>query len=252
MSLAAAASLGWPFALVLGRVSGVVLTAPFLGAEVIPVRARVALTVAISFALTLALPYAAAPSAPIVALASELLLGAAAGLVVRIAVGALELAGELTGLQMGLGFGHTLDPLLESQGSVVSQAFSLAAGALFFATNGHLQVVRALADSLKAVPAGTVTFDPSWATTLVDAAATMFVTGLRIAAPLAFVLLTSQLAFAMLGRIMPQLNAWGLGFLITIGLGLTGLAVFAPSLTAEVRDLLGAAIGDAAHLAAGQ
>lgn len=248
MSFAAAASLGWPFALVLGRVSGVVLTTPFIGAEIIPVRVRVALTVAVSFALTLALPYAATSEAPVVALIGEVLLGAAAGLVIRVAVGALELAGEVVGLQMGLGFGHMVDPLLEAQGSTVSQVFGLVTGGLFFAIDGHLQVVRALAGSLRAVPAGTVTFEPGWVTALVDHTADMFVTGLRIAAPLAAALLASQLAFALLGRIMPQLNAWGLGFVITIGLGLVGLGLFAPSLAAEMRDLLGAAVGDAGRL----
>ena len=249
MSLVAAAPLVWPFVLVLARVSGVVLTMPFLGAELVPVRARVALTVAVSFALTLAVPGARASSMPIVVLVGELALGAASGLVVRIAVGALELAGEVVGLQMGLGFGHTVDPLLEAQGSVVSQVFGLVAGTLFFAMNGHLQVMRALADSLRAVPPGSVVFDPGWVTTLVDAAAAMFLTGVRIAAPLAAALLAGQLAFALLGRVMPQLNAWGLGFSITIGLGLFGLVLFAPSLTAEVRDLLSVAVADGMRIA---
>ena len=246
MNLGAAAGLIWPFALVLTRVSGLVVTVPFIGANVVPIRARLALTLALSFALTLATPYVAAPSAPIIALVGELLLGAVAGLVVRVGVGALDLAGEILGLQAGFGFARIADPMLDSPSSIVGETFGLLAGAVFFVIDGHQQVIRALAVSFRNIPAGTVQFEPGWVGLLMDRAATMFGVGLRIAAPVGGTLLATQLGFALLGRVAPQLNLWGLGFVLTIGITLVSLAIFAPTLAVEIPALLDSAIRDGA------
>jgi flagellar biosynthetic protein FliR len=250
MPLDAAANLTWPFGLVLARVTGIMLTMPFFSSEMVPVRARVALTLVLSIALTLATQGVAAPVAPVVALVGELMLGAAAGLVVRIGLAGLELAGELVGLQAGFGFSRTVDPMLESQTNIVGEAFSLVAGAFFFAIDGHRQVIHALADSLKAAPPGTIAFDPGWLPTLVDRMNVMWGVGLRIGAPVLVALVATQLAFALMSRVAPQLNLWGLGFVLTIGIGLGALALYAPALSGEIRELLSGALGDGARLLA--
>lgn len=246
MSVDAATNLAWPFALVLCRVTGMVVTLPFISAKLLPVRARVALMLAVSFALTLSNPVAVAPHAVISALLGELLLGVAAGLVVRIGVAAIEMAGELIGSQAGFGFSRMADPLLDNQASVVGDTFGLVAGAFFFVTNGHHQVIRTLVSSMRSVPLGTVNLEAGWLEPLSDRISVMFKVGLHLAAPIVAALLASQLALGLLSRVMPQLNLWSLGFVITGGVAFLVLAVFAPAASVAMVEILDRAIGDVA------
>ncbi len=230
------------FALVLTRVSGLMVTVPFLSIEIAPVRTRAALALVLAGLLTFGAPSAAAEvrsvGALAVAMLGELLLGALTGLVVRIALAAAELAGEVVGMQMGFGFARTVNPLMEEQSGALTRLISVTAGLLFFLTGAHRLVVGALAQSLHAVPAGSVSPEPGWSEMLVDQGGAMFVAGLRIALPLVVTVMASHMVFGLLTRVAPQLNLWAVGFLVSISVGLLGLTVFAPALVVEVRTTL--------------
>jgi flagellar biosynthetic protein FliR len=179
------------------------------------------------------------------AMAGELALGGLAGMVVRVALAAAEIAGEIAGMQMGFGFARTVNPLTAQQTGALTRLVSVAAGILFFAIGAHRQVIQAVADSLRAVPAGAAVNDQAWSELLVDSVSGMFVAGLRIALPLVVTVMASHLTFGLLSRVAPQLNLWSVGFLVSISVGLVGLTVFAPALVAEIRATLSHGIATA-------
>jgi flagellar biosynthetic protein FliR len=101
----------WPFLRSLALFSSL----PVLGQRVVPMRVRIALAFFITVAAqaTLpAMPTVALDSMPAFLLAvQQVLIGLALGFAVRIVFAAVEMAGELIGLQMGLNFASfTLQP----------------------------------------------------------------------------------------------------------------------------------------------
>ena len=78
------------------------------------------------------------------AVAQQVAIGLAIGFTVRLVFAAVELAGEIIGLQMGLNFASFFDPTSNAQVSAVARFFGNLAMLLFVVINGHLMVLLAV------------------------------------------------------------------------------------------------------------
>ena len=110
----------WPFL----RILAVFSVAPVLSNKATPVRTRIALAFVIAISVQPALPPGAfvslvGPQA-IGAVMQQLLVGLSIGFAVRLVFAAVELAGELSGLQMGMNFAAFFDPVAGGQGTLVA------------------------------------------------------------------------------------------------------------------------------------
>lgn len=221
---------GYPQALVLlaVRVTGLLLVAPMYSAKTIPVAVRTAvlllLTVLLapvawqgagSAAATLQLSPAAA--------ATELLVGLALGLGAALLVGAVELAGDLVTTTTGLSGAALIDPLNGTTSSVLTQFAQLFAVTVLLALDGHLVMLDALAASLRELPVGATVDLRAGLAALVANGATLFVLGLRFAAPVIAATLLGNVALAVLTRAAPQLNVFSIAFPVQIAIGLAAL-----------------------------
>ena len=218
----------WPFLRSLALLS----VLPVLGTRVVPARVRIALAALIALAAQASLP-----AMPVVALDTglafmlvlqQLLIGISLGFAVRLVFAAIELAGEIVGLQMGLNFAGFFDPLTASQTTATSRFFGAIVGWLFIVINGHLLVIAALVGSFNAFPVGPEPFaflktiEPwRWG-------AEIFATGLWVALPLVAMLLFVNLVLGMISRVAAQINIFAVGFPITLGVGLIGLLLTLP------------------------
>ena len=234
MTLVLTESVITTFVLVLTRVSGLMLALPPLGAEVAPLRVRIAVALALAALLTPVAPLAPGDIEIVAAVPLELLAGAGMGLAVRLALAAVELAGEVVGMQAGFGFSRAVDPLQHESSGLVSRVLTLVGGLLLFATGAHLAIFEALGRSLTTLPPGAWGWRRGAAEILLDRAGLIFAEGLRIALPLVLLVFATQLSFGFMTRVAPQLNLWGLGFLVTIGVGVGALWTFAPHLVREM------------------
>ncbi len=240
-------ALALGFVLVLGRTTGLFLALPLLSGELVPIGLRALVACALAAAL---LP-GAGPAPQVgpgigslaLAVGGELALGVVMGLTARLLLAAVEIAGDLAGMTMGLGFGQIIDPTSGEPDIVVRRLFGLAGGWIFFAVGGLTVMLRQLGSSFASMPPGSVVARAAWAEWVVDGVSGMMVTGVRLALPLVAVGLATQLVFGMLGRVAPQLNLWGVGFLISVGLGLVALLLFAPLLVDELRALFDEGLG---------
>ncbi len=152
------APIFWPFIRVLALFSSL----PVLGQRTVPVRVRVGLAFLIVVAAQASLP-----EMPVVALDSPLavsliaqnvLIGLTLGFAVRVVFAAVEFAGELIGLQMGLNYAGFFDPTSGGQGTATSRFFGTTVGFLFIVINAHLLVVAAVVQSFHAFPVGSEPF----------------------------------------------------------------------------------------------
>lgn len=218
----------WPFL----RVLALFTAMPLLSQRAVPVRARIALAFLIAFAAQAVLP-----PMPVVALdsaqafgvvAQQLVIGLSLGFAVRVVFAALEFAGELVGLQMGLNFAGFFDPMSGGQATAVSRFFGTTVAFLFIVINGHLLVIAAVVQSFQAFPVGDEPFafirnvQPQvWG-------AEIFRLGLWIALPLVAMLLFTNLVLGVISRVAQQMNIYAIGFPITLGVGLVGVLLTLP------------------------
>ena len=220
----------WPFA----RVAALVAAAPVLGNVGVPRRVKLLLAIGV----TAAVAPLAGPLPPVepwsasglAILVRQMMIGAAMGLTVRLVFAMIDVAGEVTGLQMGLGFATFFDPQHRTQSPVVPQFLGLLAALVFLGINGHLMLLAALAESFHALPLGSDGFGaPAWQA-LAEAGSRMFASGLLLALPAVVALLISNVALGILTRAAPQLNLFAVGFPVTILVGWLVLALSLPAL----------------------
>lgn len=222
----------WPFLRTLAMFSAL----PVLGTRTVPARVRVALAALVALAAQANLP-----EAPVVPLdsplafalvAQQVVIGLCVGFAVRIVFAAIEYAGELVGLQMGLNFAGFFDPVSASAGTATGRFYGTMVAWLFIVINGHLLVVAALLQSFQSFPVGPEPFGFLRATLPHRWGAEIFMTGLWIAMPMIGMLLFVNLVLGLISRVASQINIFSIGFPITMAVGLIGMLVTLPLLQA--------------------
>jgi flagellar biosynthetic protein FliR len=230
--------LFWPFL----RVLAVFASAPIFSSRSVPTRTKVGLAFVIALCLQPALP-----DQPIVSLngpqalgavLQQIIIGVSIGLAVRIVFGAVEMAGEIVGLQMGLNFAGFFDPTTNSQASTVGRFFGNIAMLLFVILNGHLLLIQAVAASFQTFPVGEGAMDAVRTLRLHELGAIIFQYGLWIALPMIGMLLFVNVVMGIISRIAPQMNVFAIGFPLTLSVGLIGIAATLPMMDRPVTNLI--------------
>ena len=176
---------------------------------------RVLLALGLSVCLVSAFPQATALpdyelGTIVVAAFRELLVGLVFCLAFQIAFGALYFAGRTVDIQSGYGLAVLIDPTTRSQMPLVGTLFAYAAAALFFAMDGHLELVRLFAASLDAVPLGTWVMPESIAR-LAAFMSTAFIMAIGVAGTAVIALFLADVVIAAMSRTIPQMNVLMLG-----------------------------------------
>lgn len=219
----------WPFIRTLALFAGM----PVFSQRAVPQRVKIGLALFIAVAAQPSLP--AMPVVPLdslpqllVVVAQQLLIGLSMGFAVRLVFAALEFAGELIGLQMGLNFAGFFDPSTGSQGTSSSRFLGSMVAFLFIAINGHLMLIQSLVASFQAFPVGEEPFRFLRVAQPQVWGAEVFRMGLWIALPLVTMLLFVNLVLGIISRVAPQLNVFSVGFPLTVSIGLVGLVATLP------------------------
>lgn len=233
----------WPFF----RVLGLFTAAPVFSMRTVPRRVRVGLAILIVVCAQPSLP-----EMPVIPLDSpvalmvviqQLLIGVTIGFAARVIFAAIEFAGEIIGLQMGLNFAAFFDPMSGSQATAVSRFYGTIAAWLFVVMNGHLLLTTAVVGSFNVFPIAPEplgfirTLQPQvWG-------AEIFKLGLWVSLPIVAMLTLVNMVMGLIARVAPQMNIFSVGFPLTIGVGITGLWLTLPMMqvpfTAALERMLG-------------
>jgi len=221
-------TLGYAFTwlMVFMRTLGVVLQLPVLVGRPIPVIVRIGLCACLATLMAGVVPMATVPaSLPglVAATAGEILLGLAMGFVGRLAFAAIEMAGRLISIEIGLsatpGMGVP-EPATEPLAAFLSALAIL----LYFFSGGHQMLLSALAVSFKLTHAGSPALNALAAEAMIRSTAQVIELGLRIAAPFIAMNFLVTLAFAALGRAVPKMNVFIISVSVRVLVGLSLLA----------------------------
>ena len=228
----------WP----MFRIGGLIMTAPLFGSRPVPVRARLAITLALSFVVVPVI----APGIPLVdalspkgilTIAQQVLIGVFMGFALQLVISAIITAGQIIALQMGLGFSLMVDPQNGAQAPVLSQLYVLMVLLVFLGLDGHLVMIEILTDSFRYLPISDKGLVPDNFWQLVNWASMIFSGAIGIALPAIASLLVVNMSFGIMTRAAPQLNIFAIGFPITMMLGFAVVLLTLPSIIPNSNNM---------------
>lgn len=237
------------------RVAAATALATVFGPSQIPAPARVMISLTLGALIVSATGVRAAPVDSLDQLlaesAGEVVIGAALAGGFLIALAAADIAGRVLDTQAGFGIASIFNPTTGSVASLLGTLLGMSALCLFLAMNGHYVLIRALAESARALPPGSVWTSMDWQAAI-EQGGVMFGYGLALAAPVMCALLLADVAMAIMARSLPQLNVFVMGFPLKIMMVLAGLAVSVRLSGLVLRALFDSTFRYWAHVAMGK
>lgn len=231
------AALLWP----LSRILGMIASAPLFGNASFPMSGKIMLGVLIAMIMAPVIPAGPAADpmsmAGLLILVQEMIVGLAMGFAIRIVFAAVEMAGEVASATMGLGFASVFDPQTKGRSSAVSQFLALIATMAFLAINGHLLLLEVLAESFVTLPISATPSSTGLMLQLAKWAGAIFSVGLQLSLPIVAALLITNVALGILTRAAPQLNIFGIGFPVSLGVGLMLISQALPYMSVPLQNL---------------
>ena len=229
------------FVMVTTRISTFFLVLPVFGWKSIPVSVKVAVTVLLAIFFTMIMP-SSLDARQISALEAGLLIsneaiyGFAMGLIVAVVFAVVKLAGRITERQMGMAMAQILDPLTGERSQPLGSLLEMIFIILFLSANGHHLFLLTISRSYETFPAGSIPTIPILVEGVIQAGLAMFVSSLRLAAPMLAAFLLLMVVLAVLARIVPEMNILFVSFPLRIGLGLLMVATFMPFINSFVTE----------------
>jgi flagellar biosynthetic protein FliR len=180
----------------------------------------------------------------IFAAATQVIIGAGLGFITALFFAAIQAAGDLIDVFGGFTLAMAFDPLSLSQSSIFGRFYNLTAVTLLFASDGHQLILRGFMQSFETLPLdGSISLQ-ALGRFLTEGVGEMFVAAFQIAGPLIAILFLTDVAFGLLNRVAPALNAFSLGFpakiFLTLSLAGTAIAVLPSALDGLVEKAVGA------------
>ena len=228
------------FLMVLARVGGIFTLAPVFGNQNVTRLARIAIAVSLTFVFVPMVNYSLTSFEIIPFLTvifKEIMVGVLMGFLASMVFSAITMAGSYIDLAMGLGFSQQVDPMTKERTAVMGQLQTLVATLIFLAVNGHHIMIRGLADSFSVIPIGAMTFNPAAAKGMLFVFSAVIMAALKISAPVVGIIFITDVAMGIMGRTVPQMNIFNVGFALKLAVGLLVVIVVLPSTATIVTGL---------------
>jgi flagellar biosynthetic protein FliR len=213
------------FLLILVRMFGMFVAAPFFSSGTIPFRIRAVFSV-----------YIAACIFPMVVntigdlpenmfsyallIGSEAIIGILIGFMLSIIFAAFQLAARFFSFQMALGISEVIDPISQVGISMVGQMWTLMGIMVFIAIDGPHMLIMATFESYERAQIFKIIHDSrTMFLALVDSFGVMFLVALKLAFPILITLFLLSVTLGLLAKAAPQMNIFMLGFPLQIAIG---------------------------------
>jgi flagellar biosynthetic protein FliR len=225
------------FTLLFLRIGAILIMIPVIGELTVPLRVKAGVAILISLLLFptvhAKLPHLHSESEAeifvlVIAMCSEVLIGIVIGFAAKIIFSGIQFAGEMIGIQIGFSVVNVIDPISSAQVSVISEFQYLITLLIYLAVDAHHTFILAIADSYRFVSPFAYHFSGSLMQHILVFSKELFVTAIKISAPVMAVLFFTNVALGVVARTVPQINIFIVGFPLQIAVGLTILGLMSP------------------------
>ncbi len=214
------ASFIWPFF----RLGGMFVTIPIFSIKAVTFKIRVIAALLITWTVIPVLPDM--PSIEIFSYngflvsLQQIMIGITTGFILQMVFAVMLVAGQAIAYSMGLGFASLVDPATGIQVPVVAQIFVVTSSLLFLSVDGHLLLIEMLAESFYTLPVAELGLSKADYWKVIIWSSHIFAAGVLLSLPVMVAILLVNVSFGVASRAAPQLQIFGVGFPITILLGM--------------------------------
>jgi flagellar biosynthetic protein FliR len=208
------------------RLSGLMLFAPFFSSVVIPARIKAIVVLAV----TILLYPTVGQEIDVHVLANwpmliitEFLVGVGMGIATNVVFEAIQLTGQVLGVQMGYSLINILDPQTQVDTTVMATFYQSIVMLLFLQMDVHFWLLRAVGNSFRYLPPGTAHVSALFTASVLKTVGEIFGLGVQIAAPVLAATLAADVVLALLGKASPQMPLMLLGPAVKSLLGIAVL-----------------------------
>jgi flagellar biosynthesis protein FliR len=209
------------------RVSSMLAVFPVFSAANFPVQMRLALGALMALLVFPNLPPVSVEGQDAFALVGlmsvEVGVGLLFGFVSRMIFFALDMAGAIIGVEIGLSLPPSINPMSGAQMTAPGTILFYLASMLFLSLDMHHWMLVAFQRTYDFLPIGGAHISEAFAVNMIGRTSETFVIALQLAAPVMAVSFIVTLVFSVLGRAVPQMNVFHESFSVRI---LAGMSVF--------------------------
>jgi len=197
--------------LVFARLGSAMILLPGIGEVYVAPRLRLVLALGLTLVAT---PVVAPLLPPIpgtaiglaLLLAGEIAVGLFLGTVARIMLAALQVAGSVVSIELGLSAALIFNPLAQTQEAITSAFYSVAGVLIIFLADLHHPMLRALVGSYGVFHPGAIFAWGEFSDAIAHAVTESFRLGVEMAAPFVIVGTIFYVALGLVSRLAPQLQ----------------------------------------------
>ncbi len=172
----------------------------------------------------------------------EMLNGMTIGFSVLLIMNAVYIAGQLIDTNLGFSMVNVMSAQDDSSLPVSANLYYILMTIVFITVNAHHIVIDAMARSFNHVELGSLGFNITHVAAYTELMSKTFEVGFRIALPVIFTILVSNVILGLLSKAMPGMNVFMIGMPFKIMVGLATLLIIIPStynLFMKILDMLG-------------
>ena len=131
-------------------------------------------------------------------------------------------------MQVGFSVAQVMDPTSGQQAPLIGSFLYNLTVIYFLVVNGHHILISALFESFNRIPLDGIIWNDSLADFIGDVTAGVFLVGMKIAMPVTFAILITNVGMGILARTMPQMNIFVVGIPMHLTIGSFMLAMVLP------------------------
>jgi flagellar biosynthesis protein FliR len=217
------------------RIGAMLVMIPVIGEASVPVRVKGGLAILI----TLLVYPVVRPDIPAWSLQTdtlgiawailgEILIGVFLGFAAKLVFAGIRFGGGMIGMQMGFAIVNVIDPATRTQSSIIAEFQYMVAVLVYLIVDAHHLLILAITESYRFIPPTGFHFSGALMEAVITFSQAIFVTAVKISAPIMAVLLFTNVALGIVARTVPQINIFIVGFPLQIAVGLVFLGLTVP------------------------
>lgn len=221
------------FSLVAMRMTGCIMFNPVFGRKSIPALYKAGLVLLMSI-----LVYGSVPAQEVeisnaivygVILLKEGIMGYIVGYIMQLFLSIITIAGEIMDTQMGLAMSKVYDAGSNINMPVSSSILNAMYLLIFFASNGHLTMMKIFLQMGILVPYGSFTLGQNALQALAGMFTLILIYAVKLALPVLAVEFITEISVGLLMRAVPQINVFVVNLQFKILLGFVSILILVPS-----------------------
>jgi flagellar biosynthetic protein FliR len=199
------------FGLVFLRVSSFVFVMPIFSVQSVPKYLKVLFSLIFAMVIFPTVGWKHMQTDPeslqIVSLvAKEVFIGLVFGFLTRAFFVAMQMAGQLISVSLGISSGQLYNPMLGETSAAFDQFYGILASLFFLSINGHHLLIGGIVETYQLVSLGQLTVSFGGLDGVAHLTSTAMQIGLKAASPIMVSILFVNVGMALIGRAVPQIN----------------------------------------------